>query len=72
MQKAPAERAPKVEGKIHSGMKAIFFLKKIEKKNPMNMRFAKLNIKQQPKKIRTTNEENECAVCCYELFDMKK
>ena len=33
MQKAPAERAPKVEGKIHSGMKAIFFLKKIEKKN---------------------------------------
>ena len=38
----------------------------------MNMRFAKLNIKQQPKKIRTTNEENECAVCCYELFDVRK
>ena len=45
IQKAPAERALKEEGKIHRGMKAFGTYESVEQVTQM--------------KIRTTNEENE-------------
>ena len=57
MQKAPAERAPKEEGKIHRGMKAF---------KDINVRTADCT------EIRTTDEEDEWAVKIFDMNETKK